>query len=48
MIYGSLQTEFLGLKHNGNIDKYGTPIFDDIVVYVPEPTDNDNQIFWRL
>ena len=26
IIYGSLQAEFLGTKHNGHIHRYGTPI----------------------
>ena len=35
-IYGSLQTEFMETKHNGNIHKHGTPIFGNIVVYYSE------------
>ena len=34
MIHGGLQAEFIETKQNGNIYKYGTPNFGEIVVYV--------------
>ena len=50
MIYGSLQAEFVGTKHNGHIHRYGKSIFGNIVVYtyISKPIDNNNQILWRL
>ena len=44
MIYGSLQAEFVETEHNGYIHRYGTPISDIIVVYVPKQINNNNQI----
>ena len=29
-------------QHNGHIHRYGAPIFDNIVVYVSEPINNNN------
>ena len=40
MIYGSLQADLMGTKHNGHINSYGTPIFGDMVVYVSKPIKN--------
>ena len=37
VILGSLQDEFVETKHNGNILRYWTPIFGNIVVYVFKP-----------
>ena len=34
MICGSLQAEFVGNKHNGQIHRYGSPIFGNIVIYI--------------
>ena len=48
MTYDSLQTECMETKHNGHILKYGVPIFDNIVVYVSKPINNNNQILWRM
>ena len=48
MIYGSLQSEFMEIKYNGHIHRYGTPIFGKIVVYISKPINNSDQIFWRL
>ena len=42
----SVQTEFVEIKHNSHIHRYGTPIFGNIVVYVSKPIDNDNQIIY--
>ena len=48
MIYGSLQAEFVGMKHNSQIHRYGTPIFGNIGVYISKPINNNNHILWRL
>ena len=44
MIYGRLQAEFMETYHNGNIHRYGTSIFGNIVVYVSKPIDNNGQM----
>ena len=46
MIYGSMQGEFVGTRHNGQIQRYGTPIFGDIVVDRSKPINNDDKILW--
>ena len=46
VIYGSLEAKFIEIDHGGHIHRYGTPI--DIVVYVSNPINDDNQILWRL
>ena len=48
VIYGSLQAGFIENKHNGHIHTYGTYIFGNIVVNVSQPTNNKNEIVWRL
>ena len=44
MIYVSLQAKFMMTKHNDHIYRFGTPIFGNIVVYVSNPINADNQI----
>ena len=39
MISGNLQAEFMGIKNNAHIIRYGTPISGDIVVYVSKPVE---------
>ena len=34
-------------KHNGHIQRYGTPVFGNIV-YVSKPINNNNQLRWGL
>ena len=48
MIYGSLQAEFMEIKHNDHIHRYGASIFGNVVVYLSKPVNNNNQILWRL
>ena len=48
MIYGNLQAESIETKQNGHIHRYGKLIFGKIVVYVSEPTNNNDQTLWRL
>ena len=48
MIYGIPQAEFMSTKLNCHIHRYGTPISDDIVVYVSKLILNRNQTFWKL
>ena len=48
MIYDSLQAQFLRTKQKGHIQRYETPIFGNIVVYVCTPINDDNQTLWRL
>ena len=40
--YGSLQAELMETKHNGHILRYGTFIFENIVVNVSKPINIDN------
>ena len=48
MIYGNMQAELMETKRSGYIHMYGTPIVDDIVVYVSKLINNDSQILWGL
>ena len=46
MIYGKIQAEFVGTKHNVHIHRNVIPIFGDFFLY--KPINIDNQILWRL
>ena len=48
MIYSSLQAEFMETMDNGNIHRYGTPVYGKIVVYLSKTNNNNNDIFRRL
>ena len=48
LIYGRLQAEFMEIKPDGYIHKYGIPIFGNIFVYVSKPINHDYQILWKL
>ena len=48
IIYGSLQAEYMETKWNSHIHRYGTHIFDKIVVSIFEPINTNDQIPWRL
>ena len=48
MIHGSLQDEFMEIKYNNHIHRYGTSIFGKIVVDISKSMNNNNQLLWRL